>query len=153
MTIAVDTREKARAITKILAEFDERGVPYVSTKLYCGDYQDIANGLNVVDRKQNLLELAGNLGKDWPRFKRELQRAQEAGIHITVLCEHGRGVSCLDDVAKWVNPRLKESPLCLSGEALYRKMTAISRGYGVAWEFCDKKDTGRRILEILGAMT
>ena len=42
-TILVDSREKARAITKILAEFDRQGIKHVSTKLLVGDYQNLDN--------------------------------------------------------------------------------------------------------------
>lgn len=148
--IQIDSREKDRAIKKILADFDAWGVPYIVSKLYVGDYALVTNGANVIDRKQSLLELASNLGKDLPRFRRELENAKQAGIHITILCEHGAGVTTLDDVLGWENPRLKESPLALSGEALYRKMRALTAGYGVEWVFCRKDETAKWILEILG---
>lgn len=148
-TVIIDTREKARAIRSICAEFDMQGVKYVSSKLYVGDYQLISDGTNVVDRKQNLLELCGNVCQQHKRFCAELLRAKEAGITLTVLCEHGGGIRRLEDVKGWVNPRLKESPMAVSGERLYRILTALGVKYGVRFEFCTKNETGARILDIL----
>ena len=152
MTIQVDTREHARAIKKILATFDELGVKHYSSKLYVGDYMSLDNPRLVIDRKQNLFELCNNLGQDLERFRAELVRAKEAGIRIIILCEHGKGIKVLSDVLTWVNPRLKESPMAISGERLYRKMAVLHRTYGVEWAFCTKEETGHRIVEILGGV-
>lgn len=152
MTIQIDTREKARAIKKILETFDRMGVKHYSSKLYVGDYMSLDNPRLVVDRKQNLLEICGNVGQDLERFRAELIRAKEAGIRVIILCEHGYGIKSMTDVLKWENPRLKESPMAISGERLYRKMAALHRTYGVEWHFCTKAETGRRICEILGVM-
>jgi hypothetical protein len=150
MTIQIDTREHARAIKKILATFDNLGVKHFSSKLYVGDYMSLDNPRLIIDRKQNLLEICSNLGQDLERFRAELVRAKEAGIRVVILCEHGRGIKTMTDVLNWVNPRLKESPMAISGERLYRKMAALHRTYGVEWMFCTKAETGRRICEILG---
>ena len=61
MTVIIDTREKARAIRKIISTFDRCGVPHVSSKLWVGDYARLDSQLTVIDRKQNLNELAGNI--------------------------------------------------------------------------------------------
>lgn len=153
MTIQIDTREKARAIKKIVATFDRLGVKHFSSKMYVGDYTNLDNPRLVIDRKQNLFEICNNLVQDLDRFRRELKHANEAGIKVIILCEHGRGIKTLPDVLNWVNPRLKESPMAISGERLYRKMAALHRTYGVEWMFCTKAETGRRIVEILGGVT
>ena len=72
MTIQVDTREKARAIKKVLAEFDRQGVIHISSKLYVGDYMSLDNPRLVIDRKQNLLEVATNLVQQRDRFLSEI---------------------------------------------------------------------------------
>ena len=149
MTVIVDTREHPQAIHRILRYFEENGVRVIRSKLYVGDYQEIGNGLLVVDRKQNLTELAGNLTQGHKRFKDELERAKEAKIKLVVLCEHGGQIRSLEDVAAWQNPRLKESPQAITGERMARIMKSMSERYGVEWAFCDKRQTGRRILEIL----
>ncbi len=149
MVIQVDSREKARAIQKIIAEFDNRGIKWFVSKLPIGDYQSLDNPRLVIDRKQNLLELCGNVCQQHKRFKAELERANEYGIKLIVLCEHGRGIKSLQDVMAWENPRLKESPLAVSGERLFRILTAMSNKYGVEFLFCTKQETGKRIVEIL----
>jgi hypothetical protein len=72
------------------------------------------------------------------------------GIKLIILCEHGGGIERLEDVMYWKNPRLKDSPLAVSGERLYRKLSAIGKAHNVRFEFCDKKQTGDRIIELLG---
>lgn len=150
MIVQIDTREKSRAIKSIVATFDRLGVKHISSKLYVGDYMSLYNPRLVVDRKRNLLEVCGNVAQDLPRFRRELERARDAGIKMVVLVEHGPDVREMPDVLYWRNPRLSESPMALSGERLYRKMAVLARSYGVDWQFCTKAQTGRRILEILG---
>ena len=149
ITIQVDTREHAHAIQRILEHFDEEGVRYIFSKLYVGDYQRIDNGLLVVDRKQNLAEIANNLTQGHERFRNELERAKKAQIRVVVLCEHSSRIRCLEDVARWENPRLRESPGAITGERMAKIMRTMSDRYGVEWAFCDKRQTGRRILEIL----
>lgn len=151
-TIFVDSREKSRAIKRILATFDSNGVNYVSNKLYVGDYQRLDNALLVVDRKQNLLELCQNVCQDHKRFAKELARAQESGIHIVFLCEHGKDITCLEDVLRWENPRIKESPMAMSGERLYKVLSAMAKKYDTEFRFCTKAQTGTEILKILGVI-
>lgn len=150
MTIQVDTREKARAIEGIIKEFDKQGVTHFSSKLYVGDYVNLENSFLVVDRKQNLLEVCSNVCQQHKRFVNEIKRAKATGIKIIFLVEHGENIKSLEDVKNWVNPRLKESPLAVSGERLYKILSTLERTYGVEFRFCDKRNTGKRIIEILG---
>lgn len=149
MTILVDTREKPQAIRQILAEFEKQGVTVIRSKLYVGDYQKLENPMLVIDRKQNLNEICNNVVQEHKRFTSELQRAKDVGIHVVVLIEHSRNIRVLDDVRHWVNPRLKVSPMAVSGERLFRILFTIEKHYGCEFRFCEKKDTGKRILEIL----
>jgi len=147
--IQIDTREKPRAIRRILQAFDDAGVQYISSKLYVGDYQRLDNSLLVVDRKQNLAEIAGNLTQQHERFRAELERAKRAKIRVVVLCEHGGQIRSIEDVAAWKNPRLKESPGAITGDRMAKIMQTMAERYGVEWRFCDKRQTGKKILEIL----
>lgn len=147
MTIQIDTREKARAIQQIKAEFAKQNIETITSKLYVGDYARIDNLTTVIDRKQNLNELAGNVIEK--RFHEEIKRAHEHDIRIIFLIEHGRDIRDLIDVLFWQNPRIKESPRCISGEHLYKCMNTLSERYGVEWQFCQKRETGKRIIEIL----
>lgn len=180
MTIQVDSREKARAIKKILETFDSSGVKYYISKLWTGDYMSLDNPRLIIDRKQNLSEICNNVIQDHKRFVNELVRAQENGIKLIILCEHGNGIESLPDVVFWDNPRSKKrvrgsdgiwrteevvyhkevtTPTGkksvreyrpTSGPELYKKLKTISEKYGCEFLFCEKKDTGKRIIEILG---
>lgn len=150
MVIQIDSREKSRAIQRILEYFDKNDVKHFISKLPVGDYMSYDNPRLVIDRKQNLLEVAQNVAQGHERFIKEIKRANEFEIKIVFLVEHGGNIHTLEDVQGWKNPRLTNSPLALSGERLFKIMTAIQGKYGVEWLFCDKRSTGKRIVEILG---
>lgn len=151
MTIQIDSREKARAIVKILETFDRRGIGHFVSKLPVGDYMSLDNPRIVVDRKQSMSEVVSNLCQQHKRFRNEIERAGQIGVRIVFLVEHGRRIQTLEDVRKWENPRLKDHPLAMSGERAYKVMRTLTEKYGVEWQFCEKHQTGDRILEILGA--
>ena len=180
MEIQIDSREKAKAIKGILAEFDRQSIKHFSSKLYSGDYQSLDNARLCIDRKQNLTEICGNVCQQHKRFKDELMRAQEHGIKLIILCEHGGSIKSLEDVKDWRNPRqrlwekeirakwdipesqdFEEAITALrshgakfypptSGEQLFKMLSTISGKYNVEFLFCTKKETGKRIIEILG---
>ena len=149
MVIIVDTREKPRAIVRILAEFDRHGVKYVRRALNFADYFNPDRPDVVIDRKQNLLEIAANVVQEHKRFVREIERCNNAGCHLIVLIEHSDQIRRLEDVIGWKNPRLKVSPLAVSGDRLFRIMKAMELKYGIEWQFCGKQQTGKRIIELL----
>lgn len=88
MVILVDTREQENR--HIIDYFDEKKIPYRSTKLDYGDYscllpansnmgilRDIYfNGQVVIERKGGLEELSGNFTKDRSRIEEEFTRAK-----------------------------------------------------------------------------
>lgn len=152
MIIQIDSREKPKAIQKILKEFSQQNVQYYISKLYVGDYMSLDNPKLVIDRKQNLNEICSNVGSsaaNHERFKRELLRANEVGIKVIVLIEHGHGVKTLEDVQLWDNPRLKESPKATDGIKLFKILKTMQKRYNVEFVFCDKDETGKKILELL----
>lgn len=105
MVIQIDSREKARAIKKIIEEFDRQAISHPISKLMVGDYMSYDNPRLIIDRKQNLSELCHNVCQDHPRFRRELLLARENEIQIVFLVEHGKGIKSLSDVIWWDNPR------------------------------------------------
>ena len=164
MDIQIDSREKARAIRKIIQTFDEQGIKHFSSKLLVGDYMSLDNPRLIIDRKQNLQELCGNVCQQHERFKRELLKAMDAGIQLVILVEHGADIKSLEDVYFWKNPRKHEvrwrivngkrekyvvSAKAIDGNQLYKSLCTIRDRYHVRFEFCEKKDTGVRIAEIL----
>lgn len=149
MVIVVDTREKPRAIAKILTEFEKQGIHVVRRALNFADYWNPDRPDVVIDRKQNLNEIAFNVVQGRQRFLREVDRCTRAGCHMIVLIEHSSRIRSLDDVIGWKNPRLKVSPLAVSGDRLFRIMHAMGTKYGIEWKFCSKQQTGKRIIELL----
>lgn len=105
--ILIDSREKPKAITKIIKYFEDNAIYYDTSKLYVGDYQSLDNPKIVIDRKQNLAEIMQNVTQK--RFRNELIRAKKAGIHLIILIEHSKDITCIDDIPlKWKNPRLEQ---------------------------------------------
>ena len=150
MRIICDTREKPRAIVKIMDTFGKEGIEVVRRALPFGDYLNPDLPGTVIDRKQNLNEVALNLVQDRHRFLREVDRANRAGARLIVLVEHSNRIRKLEDVINWNNPRLKVSPLAVDGPRLFRIMYATANKYGFEWAFCDKAHTGKKIIELLG---
>lgn len=161
MIIQIDSREKARAIQKIVETFDCQGIKHPISKLMVGDYMNYDNPRLIVDRKQNLTELCSNVCQDHDRFRRELVLAQENDIKLVILCEHGHGVECLEDVIFWNNPRSEKrakidgkwqtvKTKAMKGEVLYKILTTLQDKYGVEFRFCEKEETGQQIIDILG---
>ena len=149
MVIQIDSREKERAIKNIVSYFDSNGIKHYTSKLFAGDYMNMDNPKIIVDRKQNLAELVNNVTHQHARFKAEIIRANDVGILLVFLCEHGGQIKTLQDVMSWKNPRLKESPLAMSGERLFKVLSTMEKTYNIKFQFCDKKQTGKRIVEIL----
>ena len=144
--VQVDSREKPDAIKKILRTFERNGVAYEIKKLDVGDYVDPERPNIVVDRKQNLGEVASNLFSphDRGRFWRELKRANDNGIHLVILVEHGGSIRSIEDVAGWSSKYTH-----VSGRDLMERIYQVHIGYGVDFAFCDKRRTGKEILKIL----
>ena len=160
MIIQIGSREKAKAIQKIIAEFDRQGIKHPVSKLMVGDYMNYDNPRVIVDRKQNLTEVCSNVCQDHERFRRELVLAKENGIQLIILCEHGKDIKSLEEVIFWQNPRSEKRKKidgkwqtvqtnAMKGDVLYKILTTLQEKYGVRFEFCDKDETGKRIVELL----
>lgn len=162
MVIQIDSREKERAIKKIVQEFDSRGIKHPTSKLLVGDYMSYDNPRLIIDRKQNLSELCSNVCQGHERFRKELIRAMENEIRLIFLVEHGKGIEKLEDVIWWDNPRSVKrargqdgrwrnvTTKAMQGEVLYKILCTMQRKYNCRFLFCDKDETGRKIIELLG---
>ncbi len=147
--IQIDTREKPKAIEKLTKQIKKSGYQIIRSKLYVGDYQLIDNPYLVVDRKQSLQELISNVTRDHARFKAEIERANQIGIHVVVLVEHSSQIKSIDDLRFWHNPRLNVSPKATTGQTLIKILNTMQMVYDVEFVFCSKAQTGYRIVEIL----
>ena len=144
MEIFVDSREKK--FNHIIKYFDQHGIKYSIIKLDVGDYCVSDNNKLVIDRKSGLEEIARNLlnKSDSARFWREIRRSHEQGVKLVVLIESGRTVKTINDVSHW---KSQYSPV--TGRRMLDEMIRLEFSYGVRWAFCDKRSTGRKIVEIL----
>ena len=150
--LLVDSREHKSERDRITADFERRGIRYSITKLFIGDYMEYSNPLLVIDRKQSIQELAANCTRDHDRFKRELERARSVGARLVILVEQNRykdrdnwiHVETIEDLMLWSNPHTT-----IIGEKVYRVLRAWCSKYDLDVQFCDKRQTGKRILEIL----
>lgn len=150
--LIIDSREKQKAIKSILKAFDSNGVEYETSKLLFGDYMDFSRPQIVVDRKQNIAELAKNCTTDHDRFARELERAKKAGSRLVILVEQNRykdrdkwiRVETIDDLMLWSNPHTT-----IRGEKVFRILSSWMAKYPIEVKFCDKRNTGKEILKII----
>lgn len=150
--LIVDSREKPKAIGSILSEFERQKIPYMVSKLFFGDYQDFNLPGIVIDRKQNIAELAKNCTSEHKRFREELERAKMAGAKLVILVEQDRYknggnwvfIHELTDIIYWSNPHTT-----IRGEKVYRVLASWCAKYDLEVQFCNKKNTGKRIVEII----
>ena len=150
--VIVDSREKPKAIERTLQYFSDHGIEYEVSKLLFGDYMDWNRPGVVVDRKQNIAELAKNCTVEHERFRREMEKAKKAGATLVVLVEQNRykdrdswvEVNSIEDLLRWSSPHTM-----VRGEKVYRVLASWTAKFPLRVEFCDKRSTGRRIAEIL----
>lgn len=150
--LIIDSREKQKAIKSILKAFDANGIDYETSKLLFGDYMDFSRPQIVVDRKQNIAELAKNCTADHERFVRELERAKKAESRLVILVEQDRykdrdkwvRVKTIEDLMLWSSPHTT-----IRGEKIFRVLSAWVAKYPVEVRFCDKRSTGKEILRII----
>lgn len=158
LIIQVDSREKAGKKDHILDYFENQGIKTVRSKLFVGDYTLLHKQDVCIDIKQDVLELFNCLTKDHVRFRNELIRAQKNGILLIVLTEeklpNGR-IDC------WKSPLWKsttqkhkkgEPVTRVNPETMRKAMITMQEKYGVRFLFCDKQESGKRIVEILSGV-
>ena len=149
MQVQIDSREKSRAIKKIIAEFDKQDVRYFISKLYVGDYINMERPLVFIDRKQNIAEIAQNATSGHARVKRELERLKEIGGKMYFLIEQdridGKKIENLEDVMLW-EPTFGT----INGAQIYKVLRAWLAKYDIDYVFCSKRNTGKEIIRLLG---
>ena len=153
MTIKVDTREKKHA--HILAYFDRNGIEYIKEKMDTGDYQIVGNDSILIDRKQNIHELATNVcTDDNKRFKRELERLDKltAKVNTKMYILVEEKLSCLEDVQTWCSKCDKSGKpyTKMHGATIYKYLISYKWKHNIEFVFCHKNSTGRVIAELLG---
>ena len=142
--IIVDTREKGNK--RILQYFDKIKQDYIVSKLDAGDYMIYKNYKTIIDKKDGLLELSGNLCRttEHERIKREIQRAKELGCENFIFLIQENKIKTVEDIKEWSSPYTK-----VKGATLLKIMKTMHDRYGVRFVFCSKADMGKKIIHFL----
>ena len=142
--IIVDTREKGHK--KILEHFDKVGQDYIISKLDAGDYMIHKNPTTIIDKKDGLLELAGNLchTTEHERIKREITKAKELGCKNFIFLIQDSKIKSIQDIINWSSPHTK-----VKGQTLLKIMATMTKKYGIRFIIVPKKDMGDKIIELL----
>ena len=144
--IIVDTREKGHK--KILEQFDKLGQDYIISKLDAGDYMLYKDYTTIIDKKDGLLELSGNLcnTKEHERVKREIAKARELGCKNFIFLIQDSKIKSLEDINNWTSKYTK-----VKGSVLLKVMQTMKERYGVKFIIVPKKNMGAMIIKLLGA--
>ena len=174
MRIIEDTRQQAGKHETKHKWWAEHGHSIIRRKVDAGDYvADVPRPSISVDTKASLSEVATNISRNHQRFRREMQRARDAGVHLIVLVETDEATT-LADVVHWVNdecvrcmyyctracdpaakgkcsnPRHRKSNVKpIQGERLARAMLTMSERYGCEFLFCSPGSSAQIITNLL----
>jgi hypothetical protein len=129
LTILEDVAQKREKHTIKNEYWKSKNIEVKRLPIPCGDYvimnekiQDVITrkshrGLDVkkidllgtidisVDTKEDMQELYQNLINSHDRFRDELVLAQNSNVKLIILTENTDGITCIEDVANWFNPR------------------------------------------------
>lgn len=152
MVIECDTRQQKDE--HIVKSFDEAGIKYVRTKLYCGDYKR-ADGVKVIiDTKKDLLEISNNLCRtiEHRRIKQEIAKACDLEAERFIFLIADNTITNVSLVHTWNIPKKRDGQpyTRVKPETLQKIMETMEKKYGVEFMFCKKKDMGKKIIELLG---
>lgn len=142
--IIVDTREKGHK--KILEHFDKVGQDYIVSKLDTGDYMLYKDYTTIIDKKDGLLELSGNLcnTKEHERIKREIAKARELGCENFIFLIQDSKIKSLEDINNWTSKYTK-----VKGSTLLKIMNTMKQKYGVRFIIVPRAKMGATIINLL----
>lgn len=158
--IQVDTREKNRDIAE---EIKNLGYRVNVTKICSGDYRNDMYSPVIVERKQNLQELANNLmdKMSYQRLIREIDRTPERQTIVILITQDDYisgnqliHINNFGDIINWYGYR----PMIHNGKNIIDKITGLMENYQpgkIQIKFCEQKNTviAREIVSILSTDT
>lgn len=111
------------------------GTATVRTKLEYGDYAFQSDQTVAVERK-SLADLIGTLIGGYDRFVREIERCQEVGGYLVVLCETDIHSALAFDQIPKIRAHTKVSP-----QVVFHNIRELSQTYGdaVQFAFCEDR--------------
>lgn len=145
MVVLVDKREKENS--HITDYFNKHNISYRKETLPYGDYSfmiptgtdlGIANDIYfhkeiVIERKNSLEELSGNLGKERDRFEKELLKASNDCCRMFLMVENPRGYNAI--MEHDYKTEFKPLPYVAS-------LKSFENRYGLNIQFIDKQYAG-----------
>lgn len=142
--IICDTREKGNK--KILEYFTKVNQDYIISKLDAGDYMIYKDYTTIIDKKDGLLELAGNLchTSEHERVKREIAKARKLGCVNFIFLIQDSKIKTIEDIKNWSSLHTK-----VKGSTLLKVMVTMSKKYGAKFIIVPKKEMGAKIIELL----
>ena len=146
LTLVIDTREQDTA--QLRKRIKQANLPVERKKIDYGDYTAkltidendyYLDNIVVVERKMNADELATCFTRERARFKREFERAKEAGAKTYLLVEN----TSWDEIIKG-NYRSRMLP-----QAYVASLTSWLTRYDCQIIFCSSENSGYLIRELL----
>lgn len=150
MWIIEDTRQQEGQHETKHKRFQEHDIQLIRCKLPFGDYA--LPPKVAIDTKKGIKEIAGNIcgaSAEHQRFKRECIAARDAGCKLIFLIENDEGITSIDQVHTWRNPRSIYSPNVVQGDRLEKAMKTMSKRYGCEFLFCAFEDSADLIIKLL----
>lgn len=149
MTIIEDTRQQKNKHKLKESYFVDNNIKVVRSKLPVGDYANIKDLSIIVDTKANIQEVIGNVTQQHRRFVEECELANQSDIQLIILVENTDGITKIEDLYRWWNPRLRYSPKATTGKTLAKILHGIEIRHGVKFVFCRPEESGKTIIELL----
>lgn len=147
LAIIEDTRQKADKHEAKHQFWAEIGVGYMRSALAFGDY--IKAPAVAVDTKQDIYEIGMNMcgnSKEKHRFAAECKKAKDFGCKLIFLIEDRNFTEISDLYGKQIH---LHNGMTVPGDQLATAMHTMSGRYGCEFMFCDPRESGKRIIELL----
>ena len=146
-TIIEDTRQKAEKHEIKHRYWESNGIGLVRSALPFGDY--ITAPKRAVDTKADIHEIAGNMcgnAREKKRFAEECKSAHGAGTKLIFLIEDKNYSNIEDLYGKQI---YIHNGMIIPGDQLATAMFTMQGRYNCEFVFCDPKDAGQKIMELL----
>lgn len=138
LTILCDTRENNNK--HILNYFNSHDIPYINQALSFGDYSCVANIAGqsvafddkfVIERKNSLNELSGNITQHRERFEREFTRAKNAKLLVMV-----------EETCGWESIIQHKYTTNIAEKSFLATLFTYSHRFNIETQFIEKKYAG-----------
>ena len=146
MIIKIDSRERKKLV------FTHPWVEAVRVrKLDVGDYMCVYRNLetcNISFDRKSKSDIFGTLNAGYPRFKREIERAQASGILLWIIIEKPFTDILKGHIVRRKNPHTKQyEQIKQSGTKVVRTLMTLYWQYGVMHTYCRNREEMASFIE------